>query len=64
MFGLGMAPKEILSRPFNPFNLKILDLHLETWLWSSLICAVKALHGGVDIWDYVKRYAFNDFVYF
>ena len=25
MFGLGMAPKEILSHPFNPFNLKILD---------------------------------------
>ena len=24
MFGLGMAPKEILSRLFNPFNLKIL----------------------------------------
>ena len=25
MFGLGMAPKEILSYLFNPFNLKILD---------------------------------------
>ena len=25
MFGLGMAPKEILSHLFNPFNLKILD---------------------------------------
>ena len=30
MFGLGMAPKEILPRLFNPFNLKILDLHLQT----------------------------------
>ena len=64
MFGLGMVPKEILSHLFNPFNLKILDLYLETWLWSPLICAEKALHGGVDIWDYVKTYTFNDFVYF
>ena len=23
-----------------------------------------ALHGGVDIWDYVKTYTFNNFVYF
>ena len=28
---LGMAAKETLSRLFNPFNLKILDLYLETW---------------------------------
>ena len=64
MFGLGMAPKEILSRLFNLFNLKILDLYLETSLWSPLICAEKALHGGVDIWDYVKTDTFNNFVYF
>ena len=64
MFGLGMAPKEILSRLFNPFDLKVLDLYLEKWLWSPLICAEKALHAGVDIWDYVKTYTFNNFVYF
>ena len=64
MFGLGMVPKEILARLFNPFNLKILDLYLEMWLWSSLICAEKGLHGGVDIWDYVKTYTFNNFVIF
>ena len=64
MFGLGMAPKEILSGLFNPFNLKILDLYLETWLWPPLICAEKALHGGVDIWDYAKTCTFNNFVYF
>ena len=54
-----MLPKEILSRLFNPFNLKILDLYQELWLWSPQICAKKALHGGVDTWDYVKRYTFN-----
>ena len=64
MFGLDMAPKEILSRLFNPFNLKILDLYLETWLCSPLMCVEKALHRGVDIWDYVKTYSFNNFVYF
>ena len=32
--------------------------------WSPLICAEKALHGAVDIWDYVKTYTFNNFVYF
>ena len=37
MFGLGMAPKEILSHLLNPFNLKTLELYLETWLWSPLI---------------------------
>ena len=64
MFGRGMVPKEILARLFNPFNLKILDLYLEMWLWSSLICVEKGLHGGVDIWDYLKTYTFNNFVYF
>ena len=64
MFGLGMALKEILSRLFNSFILKILDLYLETWLWSRQICAEKALHGGVDIWDYAKTYTFNNFVVF
>ena len=64
VFGLGTAPKEILSRLFNPFNLKILDLYLETWLWSPLIRGEKALHRGVDIWDYLKTYTFNNFVYF
>ena len=45
MFGLDMAPKEILSCLFYPFNLKMKDLetYLETWLWSSLTCAEKAL---------------------
>ena len=28
MFELGIASKEVLSLLFNPFNLKILDLHL------------------------------------
>ena len=67
MFGLGMAPKRmvfLLSRLFNPFNLKILDLYLKMWLWSPMICANKALHAGVDIWDYVKIYTFNNFVFF
>ena len=62
-FELGMAPTEFLSRLFNPFNLKILDLYHETWLRSPLIRAEKALQGGVDIWDYVKAYTFNNFVY-
>ena len=61
IFGLGMAPKEILSRLFNPFNLKMLDLYPETQLWSPLICAEKPLHVGVDVWDYVKAYTFNTF---
>ena len=61
MFGQGMARK-ILSRLFNPFNLKI-DLHLKTWLWSPLTCAGKALHGRVDLWDYVKIYTFNIFIF-
>ena len=64
MFGLGMAPKEVLSRLFNPFDLKILGLYLEMWLWSPLICAKKVFRGGVDIWYYVKTYTFNNFVYF
>ena len=65
MFGLGMAPKKILSRLFNPFNLKILELDLEAWeSWSPLTCAEKALHEGVDIWDYVKTYTFNNYVCF
>ena len=64
MFGLGMAPKEILSCLFHPFNLKILDLYLETRLWSPLICAEKALHSGVDICDYMKTYTFNSFFIF
>ena len=62
MFGLGMAPKKILSCLFNPYNLKCGNL--EMWLWSPLIGAEKALRGGVDIWDYVKTYTFNNFVYF
>ena len=44
MIGIGMAPKVILSRLFNPFNLKILELYLETWLWLPLMCAENALH--------------------
>ena len=59
MFGLGMAPKEILSCLFDPFNLKILNVYLETWLWSPLICVGKALREGVDIWDYMKTYTFT-----
>ena len=57
--GLGVAPKEILSLLFNPVNLKILDVYLETWLWSPLICAEKVLHGGVNILDYVNTYTFT-----
>ena len=34
MLGLGMAPKEILSRLFNPFDLKVLDLYLEKRHWD------------------------------
>ena len=49
VFGLDMVPNEILSRLFNSFNLKILDLFPQTWLWAPLLCAEKALHGGVDI---------------
>ena len=45
MFGLGVVLRETLSRLFSAFNLSILDLYLETWLWSPLICAEKALHG-------------------
>ena len=60
MFGLGL----ILSHLFNPLNLNILDMYLETRLWSPVICAKKALHEEVDIWDYWKIYTFNIFVYF
>ena len=57
MFWLCMAPKEILSRLFNSFKLKTVNLYLETWLWLPLISAKgKAVHGGVDKWDYVKTY--------
>ena len=28
-----------------PFNLKILDLYLETWLYSPLLCTAKVLTG-------------------
>ena len=40
MFGLDMAPMETFSLLFSPFNLKILDLYLETWLWSPWKCVV------------------------
>ena len=58
-----VAEGDLIS-PINLFNLKILDLHWETWVWSPLICAEKALHGEVDIWDYMKTYIFNNSVYF
>ena len=61
---LGSAWRRDLSCLLNPFNLKILDLHLEEWLCSPLICEERALQGGVDIWDYVKTYIFNNFVCF
>ena len=64
MFGLDMALNEILSRLFNSFNLKILDLYLETWLLSPLICAEKGLLGRVNILDCVKTNTFNNFVDF
>ena len=35
-----------------------------TYMWKCAECAEKALHGGVDIRDYVKTYTFNNFVYF
>ena len=53
---------KVLEMGFNPFNLKIQDLYLETW--STVICVEKALHAGVDIWDYLKTDTFNNFVYF
>ena len=37
------------------------DMYLETWLWSPLTCAEKTLH--VDIWDYMKIYTFNIFLF-
>ena len=40
MFGLGMAPKESLSRLFNPFNLKILDLYLENYYYYYYYIAI------------------------
>ena len=49
---------------YSVFNLKTLDLYLKTWLWSPLIWAEIVLYRGVDIWDYVKPYIFNNFVYF
>ena len=64
MFGLSIAAKQTLCHLFNSFNLNILDLYLEAWLWSPLICVEKTLHKEVKIWDYVKTYTFNNFVYF
>ena len=46
MFGLGMVPKEKLSRLFNPVSIWESDLYLETWLWSPLICKEKAPFGS------------------
>ena len=60
MFGLSMALEEILFCLFNQFNMKI---YLETWLWLSLICAEKAVHQGVDIWDYVKMHLTRLFIF-
>ena len=39
IFWLCMALKEVLSRPFNSFKLKTVNLYLETWLWLLLISA-------------------------
>ena len=33
---------EKLSYLFNPVSIQELDLYLETWLWSPLICTEKA----------------------
>ena len=63
MFGLGMAPKEILSRLFNPFNLKILDLYLETWLWSPLICVEKSPSRGSGYMGLHENIYFQQFLY-
>ena len=60
MFGLSMALEEILFCLFNQFNMKI---YLETWLWLSLICAEKAVHQGVDIWDYAKMHLTRLFIF-
>ena len=46
MFGLGIAPKEKLSRLFNPVSIQEQDLYLETWLWSPLICTEKSSSGS------------------
>ena len=64
IFGLDMALKEILSCLFNQFNTKILAWYLNSGSWSPMLCVKKALHRGVDKWDYVKTYTFNNFVYF
>ena len=60
IFGLSMALEEILFCLFNQFNMKI---YLETWLWLSLICAEKAVHQGVDIWDYAKMHLTRLFIF-
>ena len=64
MFGLGIAPKKILFCLFNPFNLKILDLHLKTWLWSPMICAEKNTSRGSGYIELRENIPFNNFVYF
>ena len=64
IFGLGMVPKEVLSRLFNLYNLKILDLHLETWLWSPLIWTEKTLHRGSGYTGLRKNIYFQQFYLF
>lgn len=56
--------REILSYLFNQFNFQILDLHLRTWLWLSLVCAQQNLHGEVDEWNYMKTYILKSFFFF
>ena len=63
MFEIGVGPKEVLFRLLNPINLNISELYLEKYLWLPLICAEKASHGRVDIWNYLKTYTFNIFGY-
>ena len=64
MFGLRMTPKEILSHLFNPFHSKILDLHLETWLRSPLICVEKTIHEGSGYIGLCENIHFSQFCKF
>ena len=66
IFGLGMAPKEILSCIFSPFKLKtlILDLYLETWLFVAADMCRKSPSRGSIYRYYIKAYTFNNSAYF
>ena len=58
MFGLGL----ILSHLFNPLNLNILDMYLETWLWSPVIFA-KKLFTRKWIYEITGKYTLLTFLF-